>query len=124
LNDYENQIERLTRERANLLEEIQNNTPSSVQTTDNETQTDDHQHEKLVQVNNKLKRVLQTFKDKIHRVVTERPDLFVNIGEETTERFDHLLSTIEDQAKQIDLLQVQHDQAEEQLRGNIKELQE
>jgi molecular chaperone DnaK (HSP70) len=95
-----------------------------VQTTDNESQTDDRQHRKLVQANNKLKRVLETFKNKIHQVATERPDLFVNIGEETDERFDHLLSTIEDQAKQLDALQVQHDQAEEQLRSNIKELQE
>jgi predicted nucleic acid-binding Zn-ribbon protein len=124
LNDYETQIESLTRERANLLEEIQTNTPSHVQTTDNESQTDDRQHRKLVQANNKLKRVLETFKDKIHQVVTERPHLFVDVNEDTTDRFDHLISTVENQAKQLDVLQAQHDQAEEQLRGNIKELQE
>jgi fructose-1,6-bisphosphatase len=124
LNNYQNEIESLMRERANLLEEVQNNTPSPVQTTDNENQTDDDQHDKLVQANNHLKRVLQTFNDKIHRVVAERPDLFVDVGEEATDRFDHLISTVEDQAKQTDLLQVQHDQAEEQLRSNIKELQE
>jgi hypothetical protein len=122
LSDYENQIESLTSERANLLEEVKNNTPSPVQTKDNESQTDDRQHDKLVQVNNKLKRVLQTFKDKIHRVVAERPDLFVDIGEETTERFDHLLSTVEDQAKQLDVLQAERDQADEQFRHEIEGL--
>jgi cell division protein FtsB len=106
------------------LEEIQKNTSSPVQTTDNESQTDDRQHEKLVQVNNKLKRVLQTFKDKIHRVVTERPDLFIGIGEETTERFDHLIFTVENQGKQLDVLQAERDQTEEQLQSSIKELQE
>jgi Mg2+ and Co2+ transporter CorA len=77
----------------------------------------------MVQVNNKLKRVLQGFKDKIHRVVTERPDLFDGIGEETGERLDHLISTVENQATQIDELQTQHDQTEKQLQNEIKELQ-
>jgi len=106
LIDYENQIENLTRERTNLLEEIQKNASSSVQTTDNEKQTGD----KLVKINNKLKHVLQIFKDKIHRVVTERPDLFPNIGEETSERLDHLISTVEHQATQIDLLQTERNE--------------
>jgi cell division protein FtsB len=110
------------RERANLLEEVQNNTPSPVQTTDNENQTDDDQHDKLVEANNKLKRDLQTFNDKIHRVVAERPNLFVDIGEEITERFDHLLSTVEDQAKQLDVLQAERDQADEQFRHEIEGL--
>jgi hypothetical protein len=30
--------------------------------------------------------------------VTERPDLFVDIGEESTERLDHLISTVGHQA--------------------------
>jgi hypothetical protein len=102
------------------LEEIQKNASSSVQITDHEKQTGDQQHDKLVKVNNKLKRVLQTFKDKIHRIVTERPDLFVNVGEETSERLDHLISTVAQHATQINLLQSEHDQSEEQLR---KELQ-
>jgi hypothetical protein len=94
-----------------------------MQTTDHESQTDDHQHEKLVQMNNKLKRALQTFKEKIHRVVTERPDLFEGIGEETNERLDHLISTAENQATQVSVLQAERDQIEQQLQSEIKELQ-
>jgi len=105
------------------LEEIQKNASSSGPITDNEKQIGDQQNDKLVKVNNKLKRVLQTFKDKIHRIVTERPDLFVNVGEETSERLDHLISTVEHQAIQIDLLQSEHNGSEEQLRNEIRELQ-
>jgi hypothetical protein len=119
LIDYENQIENLTRERTNLLEELQKNASSSIQTTDNDKQPDD----KLVKINNKLKRALQSLKDKIHRVVTERPELFVNIGEETSERLDHLISTVEHQATQMDILQAERNEAEEQLRNEINELQ-
>jgi DNA-binding transcriptional regulator GbsR (MarR family) len=105
------------------LEEIQKNASSSGPITDNEKQIGDQQNDKLVKVNNKLKRVLQTFKDKIHRVVTERPDLFVNVGEETSERLDHLISTVAQHATQIDRLQSEHDQSEERLREEIQELQ-
>ncbi len=101
------------------MEELQKNASSSIQTTDNEKQPDD----KLVKINTKLKRALQTFKDKIHRVVTERPELFVDVGEETSERLDHLISTVEHQATQIDILQAEHNGAEEQLRNEINELQ-
>ena len=105
------------------MDEIQKNTASSIQPTDNERQTDDQQHDKLVKMSTKLKCALQTFKDKIHRVVTERPDLFMNVGEETSERLDHLISTVEHQATQIDLLQSEHNESEEQLRNEIRELQ-
>jgi flagellar motility protein MotE (MotC chaperone) len=123
LNEHQTQIDNLTQERAQLLEEIEKKTVSSKQTIDNESQTDDHQHEKLVQVNNKLKRALQTFKEKLHRIVTERPDLFESIGEETSERLDHLISTVENQATQIAILHAKHDQVEEELRNQIKQLQ-
>ncbi|CAF3509959.1 unnamed protein product [Rotaria sp. Silwood2] len=119
LINYENQIENLIYERTNLLEEIEKNKSSSIQTIDNEKQTDD----KLLKVNSKLKRVLQTFKDKIHRIVTEKPDLFTNVGEETTERFDHIIATVEYQAVQIDLLETEREQLEKQLRNKIQELQ-
>ncbi|CAF4659912.1 unnamed protein product, partial [Rotaria sp. Silwood2] len=119
LINYENQIENLIYERTNFLEEIEKNKSSSIQTFDNEKQTDD----KLLKVNSKLKRVLQTFKDKIHRIVTEKPDLFTNIGEETTERFDHIIATVEYQAVQIDLLETEREQLEKQLRNKIQELQ-
>jgi len=124
LTDYENQIENLTRERAALLEEIQKNASLSVQTIDNERQIiDDQQQDKLAKMNTKLKRALQTLKEKINRIVTERPDLFTNIGEETNERLDHLISTVEHQATQIDALQAEHSEVEEQLRNEINELQ-
>jgi uncharacterized phage infection (PIP) family protein YhgE len=124
LTDYENQIENLTRERANLLEEIQKNASLSVQTTDNERQIiDDQQQDKLAKMNTKLKRALQTLKEKINRIVTERPDLFANVGEETNERLDHLISTVEHQATQINALQAEHSEVEEQLRNEIRELQ-
>ncbi len=123
LTNYENQIQNLIDERTKLLEEIHKNASSSVQITDNDKQTGDEQHDKLVKVNNKLKRVLQTFKDKLHRIAIERPDLFVNVGEETSERLDHLISTVEHQATQIDLLQSEHNESEEQLRNEIRELQ-
>jgi predicted nucleic acid-binding Zn-ribbon protein len=119
LNDYENQIKNLTRERTNLLEEIHKNAVPLIHTTDDEKQTGD----KLVKINTKLKRALQTIKDKLHRVATERPDLFTNIGEETNERLDHLISTVEHQGRQIDTLQTERNEIEEQLRSEINDLQ-
>lgn len=74
------------------------------ETIDNETQTEEQS-----QVNNKLKRALQTMKDKIHQAVTERPELFPNVGEDTIQRLDHLISTIENQATQIDILNDERD---------------
>ena len=73
---------------------------------DNECQTDEQQYDKVVQMNTKLKRALQILKDKIHRIVNERPDLFTNVGEETNERLDHLISTVVHQATQINRLQI------------------
>jgi hypothetical protein len=106
-------------ERAKLLEEIEKKTLPPTQTTDNESQTDDRQHEKLVQVNNEL----QSFKDKIEGVVTKKPDLFDGISAETNERLDHLILTVENQGTQIDVLQAEHDRVEEQLQSEVKELQ-
>ncbi len=74
-------------------------------------------------MNNQLKDVLQTFQDKIQQIVTKRPKLFGNVSEETSERFDHLISTIENQATQIDVLHAERDQIEEQLQNEIKQLQ-
>ena len=105
------------------MEEIQKNVSPSVHTTDSEKPVDDQQHDKLVKVNNKLKRALQIFKDKISRLVTDRPDLFANTGEETSERLDHLISAVEHQATQIDILRAEHNQSEEQSRNEIRELQ-
>ncbi len=123
VQNYKHQIENLIQERANLVEEIEKKTIPSRQTVDHECQTDDHQHEKLVQMNNKLKRVFQSFKEKIQRVASERPDIFHGVGEETSERLEHLISTVEKQATQIDILQAERNQVEEQLRNEIKQLQ-
>jgi len=106
-------------ERAKLLEEIEKKTLPSTEITDNESQTDDRQHEKLVQANNEL----QSFKNKIERVVTKKPHLFDGIDEETNERLDHLISTLENQGTQIDTLQAERDQVEKQLQSEVKELQ-
>ncbi len=123
INDYKNEIENLMQERVQLLEEIEKKTVAPILTTDSESQTDDRQHEKLVQVNNKLKRALQTLKEKIQRTVSERPDIFDGIGEDTSERLDHLISTIENQATQVQRLRTERDQVEQQLQNQIKELQ-
>ena len=106
MTDYENQIENLTRERDNLLDEIRK-TASSVSTTDEKQTAGDQQQDKLAKLNTKLKRALQIIKEKINRIVIERPDLFENIGEETNERLDHLISTVEHQAKQLNALQTE-----------------
>jgi len=110
-------------ERANLLEEIENKTSIPIQTIGNQAQTDDREHEKLIQANNELNCALQTFKDKIDRVATERPELFEGIGEEPSKRLDHLISTVENQAAQNNVLQAERDQVEEQLRNGIKALE-
>jgi hypothetical protein len=55
--------------------------------------------------------------------VAERPDLFADTSDDTIERLDHLISTVSNQATQIDILQAERDQAEEQLRNEIRELQ-
>jgi small-conductance mechanosensitive channel len=123
MKDYQHQIENLTQEHTKLLEDVEKNVSTPVQTTENESQTDDYQHEKLTQVNNKLKSALQTYKEKVNRVASERPDLFDGIGEETSEHLDHLISTLASQATQIDVLHAQHDQTEKQLQTEIKELQ-
>ena len=90
---------------------------------DNETQTDDRQYEKLVQVNNKLKRILQTFKEKIYRLADEKPSLFEGISEEIHERFNHLISKVENQSTQIDTMQIELHQADEKYKQQIKELE-
>ncbi len=58
-------------------------------------------NEQQQQVNNNA---LQTIKNKIDQVVDERPELFPDSNDDTIERLDHLISAIEHQAAQIDLL--------------------
>ena len=124
LQHYENQIEYLTRERTSLLDELQKNATSSLPTTETERQVSaDSQQDKLAKINTKLKRALQSFKEKINRLATAQPDLFNNIGEETSERLDHLISTVEHQAAQIEMLQTERHEIEAQLRNEMNELQ-
>ncbi len=85
------------------------------ETVDNETQTDEQSQDKLTQVNNKLKRTLQTIKDKIHQAVIEQPQLFTDIGDDTIERLDHLISIVGNQVRQIDDLQNERDHAQHQI---------
>ena len=89
------------------------NVTTSFQTS--ETQTDEQPQDKLVQVNNKLKRALQHIKDKIHQAIIERPELFGDISDDTIERLDHLISMIGNQAEQIDSLQNERDQAQQEI---------
>ncbi len=98
-------------------------TQPAIHTVDHESQTDDRQHEKLLQLNNKLKRALQSVKEKVHRVVAERPDLFDDVGEDTIERLDRLIATVENQAAQVNVLQTERNQADEEHQRQIKELQ-
>lgn len=123
VKNYENQIETLMQERVKLIEEVEQKTIPTIETTDNESQTEDDQREKLTQLNNKFKRVLQAFKDKIQRLVTERPDLFEGVGEETSERLDYLISIVGNQAAQVRVLQAERTQIEEQLQNEIQQLQ-
>ena len=123
LENYKHQIENLTHERTNLLEEIANKTSPSIQKTDNESQTDDRQHEKLTQANNRLKRALQIVKEKIQRVVNDRSNLFDGVGEDTSDRLDHLITIIDNQTIEIDALRTEREKVEEQLNNEIKDLQ-
>ena len=122
-HNYEKQIESLIRENARLVDETEAAPSSAVQTTDNETQTEEQQQDKLAQVNTKLKRALQLIKDKIHRIVKEQPDLFENVGDETSERLEHLVHLVSNQATQMQALMVEHQHSEEAFHRKIEELQ-
>ena len=121
VDECKQQIENLTQERAELLEEIQRKTLAIVETVDSESQTDDKQHKRLVQSNNKLKGTLQTFKDKINRLVTDKPELFNGIDEDTSDQLDHLIFTVENQLGQITSLQVDYNRLEQQLKEKLSE---
>ena len=122
MREYQMQIDHLNDERANLLVQLQSMSSSHVQAVDADKQPDESQHEKLVKMNTKLKRAVQSLKEKIHRLVVERPDLFENVGDETSERLDHLISTVKAQAVKIDLFETDRQQTEERYRDEIQEL--
>ena len=122
IQQYESQIEHLIREHESLLHQVQNkSTPPLI--ADDETQTEDQQNDRMSQVNTKLKRALQNLKEKIHRLVSERPDLFADVGDDTNERLDQLVSLVRHQASHIENMQAEREQSEEQLRNEIQELQ-
>ena len=77
----------------------------------------------MLQLNNKLKRALQSVKDKIHRVAAERPDLFDDVSEDTIDRLDRLITTVENQATQVNALQTERNQADEEHQRQIREIQ-
>ena len=120
--EYVSQIEGLIQEREILVDEAEKNAILLAQ-IDDDKRSGDQNHEKLVKVNQKLKRALQSIRDKIHRVADERPEFFENVGDDTSERLDHLISFIDHQASQINALQSELDQSQEQYRDEIRELQ-
>lgn len=71
--------------------------------------------QKLVQMNTKLKRALQTIKEKIQQVAVERPEWFSDASEDTLERLNHLLTAVDQQASQLAQLQSQCNDAQEQI---------
>ena len=81
--------------------------PACKDTTDHETQTEELTQDKLSQVNNKLRRALQTIKEKVHQAAIEHPEIFTGTGDDTLERLNHLISTVGHQAIQIEALQAE-----------------
>ena len=93
---------------------------------DGQTQTDDQQEKKSVQINEKLKRALQTIKEKVNRIVQERPECFSRTSADTIERIDQLITAVENQAKHIEELQEnlsQKDQERTLLQQHLDDLQ-
>jgi len=78
---------------------------------------------KLLEDTKSLKSAVEIIEDKLHQVITTRPDLFENIGEKTSEQLDHLISSMENQATQIVELQTEHDQSREKYQHEINDLQ-
>jgi uncharacterized protein (UPF0335 family) len=113
VQEYTERIGRLESECASLREQVHGKTePSNDAGADNG---------KMMKMTNKLKRVVQIFKEKIQRVASERPDLFVGVGEETNERLDHLISIVQQQADHIAELDMTHDQMEKRFQNEMEE---
>ena len=66
-------------------------------------------------MNHKLKRALQTMRERIQQVAVERPELFPSSSEDTLERLNHLLSAIDHQASHITQLQSQWEDAQQHI---------
>ncbi|CAF0968511.1 unnamed protein product, partial [Didymodactylos carnosus] len=68
-----------------LLKSVPLSGSSSISTVSSFTQTDNEPQEKLKTINAKLKRALQSIKEKIHKIVEQRPDLFNDYDHQTTD---------------------------------------
>lgn len=64
-------------------------------------QQEDQSAARPAQSNTKLKRALQSVKEKIQRAVSDRPELFEGVGDDTNDRLDHLIATVDRQAAQL-----------------------
>lgn len=70
-----------------------------------------------------LKQTLQTIEDKIYQLVNDRPELFSDISDDMIERIDHLISTIENQVTQIEVLHDERDNLHQQNTQLQKDIQ-
>ena len=104
------------------MKEIEKKNVPSIETTDNQSRTQEEQDENVQQGNKKLKRVLHKVKNQIDRVVQERPELFEGVGEDSNERLEHLISIVENQTVQINALEAERNEVE-RLQNEIKQLQ-
>jgi hypothetical protein len=99
-NEKDNLIQQIDLERSQSEELIKKLSSPEIEQVKyefpSEKNTDDQQ-----QINDND---LETIKDKIDQIVDERPELFPDSTDDTIERFDQLISAIEHQATQIDLL--------------------
>ena len=92
----EHQINELSIERSSLQEQLEAAKPSE-------------SNEKLEKAVVKMKKMLKATKDKINQIVFENPELFDGVSEDTNERLDHLISTLQNQAARIAHLQPDRD---------------
>lgn len=111
----------------NLKYQLSEETILSSSQINQTTQTDDQQQQqqdKFIQINNKLKRALQTIKEKIQKIINEKPELFPQINDDTIQRLDQLISLIQNQAKQIEILQNERSIEIQQLSSQISSVED
>jgi hypothetical protein len=102
INDEKNDlIQQFDLERSQSEELIKDLNKKLIDKQNSSSKTEPIQINEQQQVNNNA---LQTIKNKIDQIVGERPELFPDSNDDTIERLDHLISAIEHQAAQIDLL--------------------
>ncbi|CAF4111061.1 unnamed protein product, partial [Rotaria sordida] len=114
-NINENEQSNITNRLFGFISNVTSSSSSINEIIHRETQTDEQLQDKTIQINNKLKRALQTIKDRIYQIVIEQPELFSHINDDTIERLDHLISTIRNQFIQINNLQNSYDEAQHEI---------